>query len=122
MQDLPHREIRVVVPFQSSTVFVPVGVILTVAVLQAEGKISRAPAARRRLRARSLTRLNFAGFGMTPSEKIQTSPVPNFTAIDSLFAAGYALTNGSDLPPRHAHSGWSHLQAKPCFVPDVEQA
>jgi hypothetical protein len=24
--------------------------------------------------------------------------------------------NGSDLPSGHAHSGWSRLQAKPCFV------
>src|SRR5882757_2912014 len=37
-------------------------------------------------------------------------------AIDSHPGPGYALINGSDLPPGHAHSGWSRLQAKSCFV------
>jgi hypothetical protein len=46
----------------------------------------------------------------------------DFAPIDSLFASGYALPNGSDLPSGHAHSGWSCLQAKPCLVCEVEQA
>jgi len=35
---------------------------------------------------------------------------------------GTLYLNGSDLPSGHARSGWSRLQAKPCFVREVEQA
>jgi hypothetical protein len=38
-----------------------------------------------------------------------------FVAIDSHPGAGYALINGSDLPPGHEHAGCSRLDAYSCF-------
>jgi hypothetical protein len=66
--------------FESRQSPYPRGVILSGAVFQAERRISRAdPAARpEKLHARSLTRLNCAGFGMTPSKDS-----PSKTAINS---------------------------------------
>jgi hypothetical protein len=53
------------------------------------------------------------------SEKFFSDTTELCFSIDYHPGAGYALGNGSDLPPGHEHPGWSRLQAQFCFVRDM---